>query len=197
MIFNGTEALSVPKSELPEKKGPTVIFVGRLMPVKSLQTLIQAVGLAKQTIPDLMLWIVGDGSSRAELESLTKSLNLSQAVVFWGQTMDVAPYFQNADVFAMSSSSEGLPMALLQAMSVGLPSVTTDVGGMAEVIQLSDCGLLAPIGDHVRLSEALVRLFTEEQLHSRLSRNALLGYRRYFTLEGMTENYMRLYRERN
>ena len=73
-------------------------------------------------------------------------------MTFWGEQLDPAPFFSAADAFIMSSTSEGLPISLLQAFSMGLPAIVTDVGGMAEAVQLADAGLIASKTDreHVR-----------------------------------------------
>src|SRR6202012_4712030 len=105
--------------------------------------------------PGLEFWIVGDGAVRAELEALAQELGVGDQVRFWGQRMDTAEFFCPGDAVAMSSVSEGLPMSLLQAMSMGLPAVVTDVGGMAEVVKLADCGLLAPVGDSEAMADAI------------------------------------------
>ena len=74
------------------------------------------------------------------MERLAAELGIAGQVTFWGQQLDVAPFFSAADAFIMSSRSEGLPVSLLQAFSLGLPAIVTDVGGMAEVVRLAQAG---------------------------------------------------------
>ncbi len=83
---------------------------------------------------------------------------LQSNVTFWGQQLEVARFFSAADVFVMSSVSEGLPMSLLQAFSIGLPAIVTDVGGMAEVVRLAQAGITVPVTDTVALAAAILEL---------------------------------------
>ncbi len=193
-VYNGADRLSlVPPEERPQRSGFTLVFVGRLAKVKDLSTLVNAVALARPRIADLQLWIVGDGPEREPLEALAAELGIAANVVFWGERRDVARFFSAADVFTMSSVSEGLPMSLLQAMSIGLPAIVTDVGGMAEVVRNADCGLRVPVGDSAAYAEAIVQLATDPARRSALAANARSAYDAGFTLEQMDAAYMKLY----
>jgi glycosyltransferase involved in cell wall biosynthesis len=138
--------------------------------------------------------VVGDGPARPELERLTRSLGVADRISFFGQQLDTQRFFCSADALVMSSTSEGLPMSLLQAMSIGLPAVLTDVGGMREVLRLSGGGLLTPVGDAEAMADAITKLATEPGLREEFRRRALEAYRAEFTLEQMDAAYMRLYR---
>src|SRR6202000_2774302 len=109
-------------------------------------------------LPDIQLWIVGDGTQRAQLEQRSAELGLEANVKFWGQQLEVARFFASADTFIMSSISEGLPMSLLQELSAGLPAIVTDVGGMAEVVRLSGAGMVVPAGDADAMAAAIVQI---------------------------------------
>jgi glycosyltransferase involved in cell wall biosynthesis len=192
-VYNGTTGVERVGIDALNKRGFTLVFVGRLAAVKNLQTLVRAVALAMDRLPGLEFWIVGDGPVRAELEALAQELGVGEQVRFWGQRMDTAQFFSAADAFAMSSVSEGLPMSLLQAMSLGVPAVVTDVGGMAEVVKLAQCGLLAPVGDSTAMADAIVRLAGDTELRAEFSKNGVAAYEAYFTLERMNTGYMKLY----
>ena len=192
-VYNGAAAIvREPFAEL-NKRGFTLLFVGRLAAVKDLGTMIRAVAIAVKKLPELEFWVVGDGPVRSELEGLARELGIPGHVRFWGQRLDTAAFFSAADVFAMSSVSEGLPMSLLQAMSVGLPAVLTDVGGMAEVLRLSGSGLLAPVGDSPGLAEQIVRLASDAELRGEFSQKAVSAFQREFTLERMEAGYAEIY----
>ena len=184
-VYNGVPAMErVPR--MAEADGKFVLlFVGRLAEVKNLETLIGAVAQAAPLVPELEFWVVGDGAVRASLEQLAVSLKIADRVRFWGQQVETAKYFSSADAFAMSSVSEGLPMSLLQAMSLGVPSLSTDVGGMAEVQRLSGSGLLTPVGDSAAMSESIVRLAQDAALRAEFSERARAAYATHFTLEQM------------
>jgi len=197
-VYNGTSPIEPIPPESQSAADPstthfTLLFVGRLATIKELATLLRATALAAQTLPNLRVWLVGDGPARASLEALATELNLIARVRFFGQRLDTAAFFSAADCFVMSSVSEGLPMSLLQAMSIGLPAITTDVGGMAEVLRLSQSGFLVPVGDAPAYAQAILKLATDPALRQQLSINALTAYHHHFTLEPMDAAYMALY----
>ena len=195
-VYNGVDRLlPVQSEECPEKRGFTLLFVGRLVEIKDLPTLVKAVALAISKIPSLQLWIVGHGMMREPLETLTRELRIADNVTFWGERLDVARFFSAADVFTMSSVSEGLPMSLLQAMSVGLPALVTNVGGMAEVVRNAHCGLYTAVGDSAAMAEAIVELASNPGRRDIFACNAQTAYEEHFTLEHMEEAYMALYRK--
>jgi glycosyltransferase involved in cell wall biosynthesis len=193
-IYNGVDPVPpVPAESRPDKKGFTLLFVGRLAAIKDLSTLIRAAAIAVQRVPDLHLWIVGDGAERNRLESLVAELGIGENVTFWGERLDVAGFFRAADLYCMSSVSEGLPMSLLQAMSVGVPAVVTDVGGMAEVVKNSEGGLTSPVGNPEVMADAMVQLASDPDRRRALSESARNAYQQNFTLERMDASYMELY----
>ncbi len=198
-VYNGVDGLVVSTPEdRPEKSGFTLLFVGRLAEIKDLPTMVKAVALAIPRVPGLQLWIVGHGIMREPLEALTHELGIADNVTFWGERLDVARFFSAADVFTMSSVSEGLPMSLLQAMSVGLPALVTNVGGMAEVVRNAHCGLYTPVGDSSAMADAIVELASNPGRRDVFACNAKTAYEEHFTLEHMEEAYMALYcRPRN
>jgi glycosyltransferase involved in cell wall biosynthesis len=192
-VYNGASAIeTVPFDDLG-KRGFTLVFVGRLAEVKNLQTLIRAVSIAVKQLPELEFWIVGDGPVRGELEALAAELGVAGHVRFWGQRLDTAKFFSAADALVMSSVSEGLPMSLLQAMSIGVPAIVTDVGGMAEVVRLSGAGLLAPVGDSPAMANAIVSLAGDPEMRAEFSDRAKNTCAAEFTLERMDAAYMDLY----
>lgn len=194
-IYNGAAPIQeVPENELPAKSGVTLLYVGRLEPVKNHELLLTAFRKARTQNSELRLWMVGDGSERGRLEALSEALELTDDVTFWGQQLNVGRFFSAADIFIMSSLSEGLPMSLLQAFSAGLPAVVTDVGGMAEVVGMTGAGIITAANAD-SMSDAILRLAMQKELRDGYSRSAKAGFDRYFSLERMTEAYMELYRQ--
>jgi glycosyltransferase involved in cell wall biosynthesis len=137
--------------------------------------------------------MVGDGGERKLLERLTAELGISTEVTFWGQQLDVAPFFSAADAFIMSSNSEGLPISLLQAFSLGLPAIVTDVGGMAEVVRLARAGFTVSASDPTELAASIVRMASSPTELQEFSKNAEAAFRGRFTLPGMVDAYINLY----
>jgi glycosyltransferase involved in cell wall biosynthesis len=145
-------------------------------------------------MPGLRLWMVGDGSERKKMESLATELGISSQVMFWGQQLDVTPFFSAADAFIMSSTSEGLPVSLLQAFSVGLPAIVTDVGGMAEVVRPARAGATVPISDPDAMAAAILRMAFNNEEREQYAANAKEAFASQFTLQAMVDSYMDLYR---
>lgn len=85
-------------------------------------------------------------------------------------------------------------MSLLQAMSIGVPAIVTNIGGMAEVVRLADAGICVPVGDAAAMAEAIVHLAARPTARATFARNGLHAYKKHFTLAQMNEAYMRLYR---
>ena len=192
-VYNGADAVAA-AGFAPDPTHFTLVFVGRLAAIKDLPTMLRAVAIARERVPQLRLWVVGDGPVRAELERLAEELGIAQAVTFWGQQMQTDRFFAGADLFAMSSISEGLPMSLLQAMSAGKAAVATDVGGLAEIVRHTGGGLLVHAGDADAMAEAIVNLATDPERRMQLEVNARDSYAREFTLERMAQAYEQIYR---
>jgi glycosyltransferase involved in cell wall biosynthesis len=106
----------------------------------------------------------------------------------------VAPFFSAADAFVMSSTSEGLPISLLQAFSMGLPAIVTDVGGMAEVVRLAQAGVTAPVTDPAGMAAGILRLAENDAERAQFSKNAEQAFHSRFALQTMVDAYMDLYR---
>jgi glycosyltransferase involved in cell wall biosynthesis len=195
-IYNGTAPIAaLPQGERLAKQGFTFLYVGRLEAVKNLPLLLHGFLSARTKLPEMQLWIVGDGSQRGSLEKMVDDLGLRSNVTFWGQQLDVTPFFASADAFVMSSVSEGLPMSLLQAFSIGLPAVVTGVGGMAEVVRLAQAGLIVASSDEEAMADAILRMATEEGARQVFTQNATAAFQAHFTLPVMVNEYMRLYRD--
>lgn len=194
-VYNGAvPLLRVEQSQRPQKSGFTLVYVGRLAPVKNHALLLNAFRMALSQLPDLALWIVGDGSERKMLEALADELGIAAKVTFWGQQIDVAPFFFAADAFIMSSRSEGLPISLLQAFSAGLPVIVTNVGGMAEVLRLVDAGFTVSPIDPGEMASAILRMAGNDEERERFTKNGEEGFHSHFTLGAMVDAYMDLYR---
>jgi len=194
-VYNGAASLArAAKEDWPPKSGFTLVYVGRLAEVKNHVLLLKAFRAALTVMPSLQLWMVGDGSERKMLESLAAELNISAQVRFWGQQLDVAPYISAADAFIMSSKSEGVPISLLQAFSLGVPAIVPDVGGMAEVVRLAKAGIIVPAEDATEMTKAILRLAASDAEREEFSENAEKAFHSRFTLQIMVDAYMDLYR---
>jgi glycosyltransferase involved in cell wall biosynthesis len=130
-------------------------FVGRLVPIKRVDLLIDAVKLARARGADVRLAIVGDGELRAALEAQAASLR--DAVAFLGFRDDIAQIAAATDLAVLSSDNEGTPVALIEAAAAGVPALATDVGGVADIVLDGQTGHLVAPGDVEALAQALAR----------------------------------------
>ena len=194
-VYNGAAPLQrAAKQDWPPKSGFTLVYVGRMEPVKNHALLLHAFREALASMPELRLWMVGDGSERPAMERLAAELGIAGQVTFWGQQLNVTPFFSAADAFIMSSWSEGLPVSLLQAFSLGLPAIVTDVGGMAEVVRLANAGFIVPADNLAEMGAAILRSTGNDAEREQFAANAVAAFQSRFTLDTMVEAYMELYR---
>lgn len=163
------EQFSVGSRQKGEDFSFIFITTCRLVPIKNLDRLIQAfAGLIKENPKrSLKLKIVGEGPERRNLESLRQKLEMDGIVEFFGFQEDVFPFLEEADAFILPSLSEGSPVSLAEAMSAGLPSIVTQVGGASEILGESNSGILInPLSvEHIQSAmQELVKLSEEGRL---------------------------------
>lgn len=169
-----------------------LMAVGRLALVKNHAGLLRALAALPEPRPRLA--VLGEGELRAELEHLAAELGLAEWVRFLGNQPAARRWLQAADVYVQPSLSEGLSIALLEAMASGLPIVATQVGAAGKLIGDGKHGLLVPPGDTTALSVALQRLLADPAVRSRLGRGAQQAAQPY-SAEQMCNNYARLMTE--
>ncbi|MEI6346072.1 MAG: glycosyltransferase family 4 protein [bacterium] len=173
VIYNGFELSRVAK--VPAKHlnlgAHSIVSVGRLVPWKGFSTLIEVVGmLAKEKeYADVHLYILGDGPDRGVLEK--RAMELGAPVTFLGKAEHaiVFQYLASAKVFVLNTAYEGFSHLLLEALAMGVPVITTPVGGNVELIVDGENGLLVPQGDMTAFIGAIKRIFNEEHLVAKLS----------------------------
>jgi L-malate glycosyltransferase len=142
---------------------------GRLMPVKAQRSLLVAAALLLRERPDARFLIVGDGPLRDALVETAEHLGIRDKCTLTGERSDVYDLVAAMDVFVLSSIHEGIPMALLEAMTIGRPIVATAVGGIREVITHGVNGLLVTPGDHQALAAACLEIGADAQLAGTLA----------------------------
>ena len=170
-----------------------IVNVARHVPAKDILTLLRAFAIARQKAPDLVLLLAGSGVLTDSLKQSTTELGLDASVRFLGEQSDVGGILRQSKLFVLSSINEGLPISLLEAMSAGLPQVVTAVGGMAEIMELSQSGIAAPPQDPPALAAAILRFRDDEQWRLECGRRARECYESRFTPARMAADYFSLY----
>jgi glycosyltransferase involved in cell wall biosynthesis len=170
---------------------PRVITVGRLAAPKDTVTLVRA--LARVPGRPFRATIVGDGPDRPAVEAEIRAAGLEGVVELAGERQDVPDLLADADVFALSSRSEGAPISVLEAMAAGLPVVASAVGGVPEIVAHGATGLLVPPGDAAALAEALEQLLADPALRRRLGEAGRERVRERFDLTELRRAHVELY----
>ena len=172
---------------------PVIGTVGRLTALKRQDVLLH--GFARLRHPTARLLVVGDGPAREELVNLAARLGVTDRVVFAGYREHPERALAAMDVFALTSDSEGMPLAILEAWAAGKPVVATRVGGVPELIADGCTGLLFPAGDDTALARHLDRLLTDRPLATRLGAAGRQTVRDRYDTRVMAGTYLRHYRD--
>ena len=169
-----------------------LLSVGELYPLKNHRTIIEAVARLKD--PDLHYVVAGPGPSRDELEELAESLGVEKQVHLIGYVQDVAPLHRMADIFCHPSvRREGLPVALAEAVSSGMPCVVSGVRGNVDIVDGKTNGLLRHYFDVDGFAEAIKTLLDDEKMRKRFSEQAQKDAAR-FDYSRILEEMRKIYR---
>jgi glycosyltransferase involved in cell wall biosynthesis len=167
--------------------------VGRLSIEKGHRILIQAAALLKDRFPLVRFVLVGDGPLREELKLLAVELGVDKIVQFAGWRSDMEAVYRGLDIFVLPSFTEGLPMALLEAMAYGVPSVTTRVGGCPDVIANDQMGRLCATGDPSALAEALAPLVEDAALRTSMAGAGYTRVSEHYSISRYVREFSELY----
>jgi len=176
-------------------QAPHFGYIGQLIARKGIADMIRAFNDVFSRHPAAKLTLIGDGDQRSELEALAQSLPCRNAVSFLGFRQDRLQLSQQFDVFLMTSSLEGIPRCLMEAMIVGTPVVAYDIPGVDQLITDGETGLLAPLGDWQQLAARCEQLVQDRALyqHIAVAGRALVDQR--FSARRMTDEYVTLFRQ--
>lgn len=159
------EAVSTVRRELEIPEGDRIIgAVGRLDPVKNQSMMLRAFAQVASQHPDCWLLMVGDGPSRQNLKHLANTLGIIDRVIFTGFRPEPADYLAAMEIFLPTSHTEGTFMTLLEAISLGIPAITTAVGGNPEIVKDGETGILVPTDRPKELATAINALLENESL---------------------------------
>jgi L-malate glycosyltransferase len=173
---------------------PVIVNVGALVGHKGQKYLIEAMPLVLREVPDAHLIIFGEGDLRAPLEKQIKQLSLAKRVLLPGFREDVMSLMKSADLFVMSSVTEGLGSAVLDAMAMGHAVVGTRAGGIPEAIVPDETGLLVEPADAKALAAAIVRLLKDANLRKQLGEAGRQRVAEHFGVDRLVEGTLEAYR---
>ena len=196
VIYNGMESPTQPPMPLPTDT-PQLLCLGRLAPQKGFDLALKAFADVVDRFPHARLLLAGDGSERSALKQQTAQLGLTHAVDFLGWVLpETVPTLMNrATVVVMPSRWEGLPGVALQAMLMARPIVATRVGGLPEIVDHGQTGLLVEKENSTALAEAILLLLDDLATASQMGQNAMRRAQKRFSWEGYIDAYDTLYRE--
>jgi glycosyltransferase involved in cell wall biosynthesis len=169
--------------------------VGVLRSVKGHEITLRSVKTVIDAFPDAKFLIVGDGPRKEALLNFTNELGIAKHVIFTGFAENIPEIYSFSDVAVLSSLSEGLPQSLLQAMAAGVPVVTTQVGGVPEVVIHERTGLLVGSRDHEGLARGIIRILKNRDDAERLTKNAKELVLREYSIDKMIDKIESLYKE--
>lgn len=191
VVYNGVRDIPAGLRAKPGAAPARICSVARFEAPKDHVTLLRA--LARVRSQSWELELIGDGPLQPEIRRLAAELGLNGRIHFSGYQRDPAPALAAAQVFVLSSRSEGFPRSVLEAMRAGLPVVASDVGGVGEAVKNGGTGLLVPGGSPEALAAALDALLGESSERQRLGAAARAAYESRFRLEAMVENTVAIY----
>jgi glycosyltransferase involved in cell wall biosynthesis len=198
IIPNGARLAAVAQSSLRNELGlrhgeQLAVAVGNLYPVKGHAHLVEALGLLAQRFPRFHVAIAGRGELEAPLRARAQALHVSERLHLLGLRADVGNVLAGADLFVHPSLSEGLPLAIIEAMLAERPIVATAVGEVPTALEDGRAGTLVPAGNAQALADALAKLLADPAAAQRLGSAAAERAAREYTLTRMVERYAALY----
>ena len=191
-------AVFTPRPVRPHSSPFTILCVGRLVPAKGQHILLAAVERLVKAGRQVRLCLVGDGPDRARLEEQVKVQGLEAYVAFAGAVNQdrIRALYAEADVFALASFAEGIPVVLMEAMAMSIPCVTTYITGIPELIRDGIDGLLVSPSDDAALAEAIARLMDDPALRQRLGEAGRCRVQDKYDLNRNTAALAALFRQR-
>jgi glycosyltransferase involved in cell wall biosynthesis len=194
-MYNGVDPEDFPVAE-DEPDVPTVVFMGRVDPLKDLHSLIRAFALVRERIPEARLRIfggtpAGNGPYRDSCADLIDELGLTDAATLEGRVETSVEAYHAGSVVALTSISEGFPYTVVEAMACGRTVVCTDVGGVAEAV--GEAGIVVPPRDVAAIADACVELLSDDARRRRLAAAARQRILDNFTLQQWLDAYRELY----
>ncbi len=182
------------RSQFASENEKIICHISNFRPVKRATDIIEIFSLVQKKIPSKLL-LVGDGPDYSKCETLARSLNISDKVIFLGKQNSVSELLAISDLFLLTSSTESFGLSALEAMACGVPVVCTNIGGLPEVVKHKINGLLVNVGDILQFSSAVEEILTNTNLYKTMSQNSLDIVNENFRSDIITKQYEDFYME--
>lgn len=200
VIYNGVKDFLFPSREEARRKfglneEVVILSIGRLRVEKGHMSLIEAAKRVLEREKNVKFWVVGEGEEREKLSKKIRKEGLQEKIFLLGYREDVPKLLAAADIFILTSLWEGFPYAILEAMSAGLPVVSTDVGGVAEAVEHRKTGFLVPPKEPRLLADALLCLIEHPEERKRMGMRSNERVKGKFTLQKMLSEVEKIYDE--
>ena len=196
LIFNGVATASFAMTQPGTHRGVLRVgLAGRLSSEKGVDLFLQAAARVLRVFPETQFVVVGDGPDREKLEALIQELGVSAQVQLAGRCEDMPGFYASLDILVSSSRTEGLPIALLEAMASALPLVATRVGEVPQLVQHGVTGFLVPVEDVPALSDAIETLLGDAEQRREFGQAGRQRILNEYSAERMTDAYLHLYQD--
>ncbi|WP_159081807.1 glycosyltransferase family 4 protein [Paenibacillus sp. CAA11] len=187
------ERLGVSKDIHRPKKKMVFTCTSRLTVEKGIPCLLEACAKLKQKRKDWVLWLVGDGPLRSDLEKQARELGIQHHIKFWGYRNDIPDILRNTDIFLFGSLIETFCYSILEAQLAGVPVIAPETGGISELVTHEVTGLFYPVGSSEGLYENILRLLADHELRKKMVRNARHRALTKFSASVQTKRIIELY----
>ena len=192
LVIRNAIDMPLGRSDRPQHETPVLVSVGRFQRPKDFVTLVHALSMLDKS--SYRAQLVGDGPLRAEIEEEIRALALNDTVSLTGELADIEAVLASADLFVLSTDSEGLPLSILEAMAAGLPVVASAVGGVPEVVDHGVTGLLVPPRDASSFAQAIQNLIENPVRRREMGIAGRARVRTSFDLPTFLNCHLKVYR---
>lgn len=193
-VIHNFTTINQEKKKIIKKKNQKIIFhSSNLREVKNPLKLIDIFYQIQKNIPDILLWIIGDGPLRYEMIKSIKNYGIKEKVVFKGVVKDILPLLSEATVTMIPSLDESFSLTALESLSCGIPVIANDVGGLKEVLSNEETGYLVDYNDTEQVIKYCSNLLNNETLYEEFSKNCFQRTENLFDMEALVSKYEKIF----
>lgn len=190
--FSPVNADQTERAKLAEKDEKILMHISNFRPVKNTETVVKVFAQVVKSVKSKLI-LIGAGPEVAITKALVAKLNIQDKVVFLGEQSNIEDFIANADCIFQPSSHESFSLVLLEAMASGVPTVSSDVDGIPEVVQHGKTGFIAPLNDLIAMSEYIIRIFSDETLSQEFSKAGRIYAEDNFSWQQQVKSYQTCY----